>query len=316
MKKLGIVVLVLFTLLLAVILWITGCTVMLANNYYAPLAVDFNDEVGTKYSDIPFGKWSDTSYDLYIPAELNKAKECSLILFIHGGSFTAGDKADEDAWCKFFTSKGYITASVNYSLMGEGKESNINLMNEQIFACVEAIKKDCLERGYDVKQMATSGQSAGGCLAMLYAYSHDEDSPIPVKFVFQQTGPASFHVEHWGGEVTEESFSEVVSAVLGWSGKEITEEMVADGSYREYVDEISPLCLVDENTVPTLCAYSTEDAAVPPSIKFILFEQFEKYGVTYEFVHYENSNHGLMQDPDKQEYFVNRSLEYCDMYFE
>ena len=315
MKKLGIALLILFILFISIIFFMTGCTAILANNYYAPLAVDFNDKVGTKYSDINFGKWSDTSYDLYIPAELNKEKECSLILFIHGGSFSAGDKADEDAWCKFFTSKGYITATLNYSLMGDGKSSNINLMNEQIFACVKAIKNDCLDRGYDIKQMATSGQSAGGCLAMLYAYSHREDSPIPVKFVFQQTGPASFHVEHWGGEVTEESYSEVVSAVLGWAGKEITEEMVADGSYRKYIDEISPLCLVDENTVPTLCAYSTEDSIVPPSIKFILFEQFEKYGVTYEFVHYEKSNHGLMRDPDKQKYFVNRSVEYCDIYF-
>ncbi|MBR3805790.1 MAG: alpha/beta hydrolase [Clostridia bacterium] len=316
MKKLGIALLILFTFLITIIILVTGCTAMWANNYYAPLAVDFNEDVGTKYSDISYGKWNDTSYDLYIPAELNDKKECALILFIHGGSFSGGDKADEDAWCKFFTSKGYITATVNYSLMGDGRSSNINLMNEQIFACVKAIKDDCLNRGYDIKQMATSGQSAGGCLAMLYAYSHGKDSPIPVKFVFQQTGPASFHIEHWGGEVTEESYSEVVSAVLGWSGKEITEEMVADGSYRRYIDEISPLCLVDENTVPTLCAYSTEDAAVPPSIKFILFEQFERYGVTYEFVHYENSNHGLMQDPDKQEYFVNRSVEYCDMYFE
>lgn len=315
MKKLGIALLILFILFIAIVFFMTGCTAILVNNYYAPLAVDFNDKVGTKYSDINFGKWSDISYDLYIPAELNKEKECSLILFIHGGSFNAGDKADEDAWCKFFTSKGYITATLNYSLMGDGKSSNINLMNEQIFACVKAIKNDCLDRGYDIKQMATAGQSAGGCLAMLYAYSHREDSPIPVKFVFQQTGPASFHVEHWGGEVTEESYSEVVSAVLGWTGKEITEEMVADGSYRKYIDEISPLCLVDENTVPTLCAYSKEDSIVPPSIKFILFEQFEKYGVTYEFVHYVKSNHGLMRDPDKQKYFVNRSVEYCDIYF-
>ena len=300
----------------ALVLSTTGCLGRLINNYYAPLTVDWNESVGTIYSNIAFGEWSDTSYDLYIPKSLNESKECSLILFIHGGSYTGGDKVDEDAWCKFFASKGYITATVNYSLMGEGKDSNINLMNEQIFSCVEAIKADCLTRGYDIKQMATSGQSAGGHLAMLYAYSHDEDSPIPVKFVFQQTGPASFHIEHWGGEVTADTYGEVVNAVLGWSGNRITEEMVADGSYRKFIDEISPLCLVDENTVPTLCAYSTEDVAVPPSIKFLLFEQFEKYGVTYEFVHYENSNHALMRDPDKQQYFVNRSLEYCEMYFE
>jgi len=306
----------LLLLIAAITLSITGCISRLVNNYYAPLSVDWNENVGTIYTDIVFVEWRDTSYDLYIPKSLKKNKECALILFIHGGSFTGGDKVDEDAWCKFFASEGYITATVNYSLMGEGKDSNINLMNEQIFSCVEAIKADCFDRGYDIKQMATSGQSAGGHLAMLYAYSHYDDSPIPVKFVFQQTGPASFHVEHWGGEVTKDSYGEVVNAVLGWSGKVITEEMVADGSYRKLIDEISPAYLVDENTVPTLCAYGTEDSVVPPSIKFVLFEQFEKFGVSYEYVEYKKSNHMLMRDPDKQKYFINRSLEYCEMYFE
>ena len=306
----------LILLIAATTLSISGCISRLVDNYYAPLAVDWNENVGTVYSDITFGKWSDTSYDLYIPKSLNANKKCALILFIHGGSYTGGDKADEETWCKFFASKGYITATVNYSLMGEGKDSNLNLMNEQIFACVEAIKEDCLARGYDITQMATSGQSAGGHLAMLYAYSHRVDSPIPVKFVFQQTGPASFHFEDWGGNVTEENHEEAINGVLGWTGKSVTKEMILDGSYRKLVDEISPAYLIDESTVPTLCAYGTEDSLVPPSIKFLLFEQFEKYSVTYEFVHYQNSNHGLMRDPDKQKYFVNRSLEYCEMYFE
>lgn len=294
----------------------TGCVIKMVNDYYAPLSVDWNDDVGDVYFDVSFGEWDDTSYDLYIPKRLNEDKECSLILFIHGGSFSGGDKEEEDAWCKFFASKGYITATVNYSLMGDGKDSNLNLMNSQIFACVQSIKENCYERGFDVKQMATSGQSAGGCLAMLYAYSHADDSPIPVKFVFQQTGPASFHIEHWGGEVTEESYAEVADAVLGWSGEKITVDMVADGSYLSYINAISPLSLVNENTVPTLCAYGAEDSVVPPSIKFVLFEQFEKYGVTYEYVEYKNSNHALMRDPDKQEYFVKRALEYCETYFE
>ena len=147
---------ILALLLACVALCTTGCIFPLIRNYYAPLEVDWNESVGTIYTDIAFGEWNDTSYDLYIPKSLNESKECSLILFIHGGSFSGGDKADEDAWCKFFASKGYITATVNYSLMGEGKDSNINLMNEQIFSCVEAIKADCLTRGYDIKQMATS----------------------------------------------------------------------------------------------------------------------------------------------------------------
>ena len=285
-----------------------------ASRYAKPLNVEWNDDVGEMIADLKYGEWKDTSYDLYIPKQFNEEKETALILFVHGGSFTSGDKADEDMWCKFYTSKGYITATINYSLISESSDANINMMNEQMLSCVEAIKGECEKRGYEIKQMALSGQSAGGCLAMLYAYSQADTSPIPVKFVFQQTGPASFHIEHWGG--TEEDSKAVAKSAAGWTGKEITAEMVADRSYRELVDAISPASLVNENTVPTLCAYGPKDKIVPIGIKFVLFEQFDKYGVTYDFINFENSGHGMMNDPDRQKEFVEKSLEYCDRYFE
>ncbi|MBQ8041555.1 MAG: prolyl oligopeptidase family serine peptidase, partial [Lachnospiraceae bacterium] len=79
---------------------------------------------------------------------------------------------------------------------------------------------------------------------------------------------------------------------------------------------ISPASLVNENTVPTLCAYGPKDKIVPVDIKFVLFENFDKYGVTYDFINFENSGHGMLGDADKQEMFVNKSLEYCDVYFD
>ena len=305
-------------LLITTVLSCTGCISTFVvtkydRNYVKPLAVDWNADVGDIYYDIPFGSWDDTYYDLYIPKNLRGDKEYALILFIHGGSWNAGDKADEDIWCKYFASKGYITATIDYSLMTEGSDVDINMMNDQIFACVAAIKEDCANRGYEIKQMATSGMSAGGHLAMLYAYSHADDSHIPVKFVFQQVGPAGFHIEYWGG--TEENAEELAASTSAWTGKNITPEMVRDGSYRALVNEISPASLVNENTVPTLCAYAANDTLVPPIHKEKLFEQFEKYNVIYRCVFYENSDHTLMNDKAKQEEFIQLALQYCDEYF-
>ena len=45
--------------------------------------------------------------------------------------------------------------------------------------------------------MAVSGGSAGGCLALLYAYRDAKDSPVPVKMVFEAVGPSSFYPEDW-----------------------------------------------------------------------------------------------------------------------
>lgn len=278
---------------------------------------------GEVVTNLSYGEGKENVYDLYIPKQLMNGKETSLILFIHGGSFTSGDKADEDMWCKYFASKGFITATTNYSLMGKDENANINMMNEQMLMCVESIKNECLQRGFDITQMATSGQSAGGCLAMLYAYSHADDSPIPVKLVFQQTGPASFHAEDWSGldsssetELTDDDLNEIAKSTSGWSGKNITAKMVADGSYRSYIDAISPMMLVNENTVPTLCAYGPKDKIVPVGIKFKLFDVFEKYNVTYDYLNFEHSGHAMLGDPEMQEKFVEMALDYCIRYFE
>ena len=281
--------------------------------YKKSLKCQWSEDAGEAIADLKYGELERNKYDLYIPKKLREDKETSLILFIHGGSFTGGSKIDEDMWCKYYASQGYITATLDYSLMAEGSSVNINTMNEEIFLCVKAIKDECLVRGYDIKQMATSGQSAGGCLAMLYAYSHEDDSPIPVKFVFQQTGPASFHLEHWGGN--EDNPEGVVAVVKAWSGKDITTEMVKDQTYRRVWDAISPAYCVTENTVPTLCAYGPYDKIVPPNIKFALFEAFEKCGVKNDYIEFKNSGHGMLGDPKKQKLFLEKSHEYCDKYF-
>ena len=104
-------------------------------------------------------------------------------------------------------------------------------------------------------------------------------------------------------------------AASGWSGESITAEMVADGSYRSYIDAISPMMLVNESTVPTLCAYGPNDKIVPVGIKFKLFEAFEQYNVTYDYLCFEHSGHAMMGDPEMQNKFIDMSLDYCVRYF-
>ena len=100
----------------------------------------------------------------------------------------------------------------------------------------------------------------------------------------------------------------------GISGR--TAQMVADGSCRSYIDAISPMMLVNENTVPTLCAYGPKDKIVPVGIKFKLFDAFEKYNVTYDYLNFEHSGHAMLGDPEMQEKFVEMALDYCTRNFD
>ncbi len=59
---------------------------------------------------------------------------------------------------------------------------------------MDAVVAEAAKLGYPVNEMAIGGGSAGGCLALLYAYRDTAESPVPVRFVFEAVGPSSFYL--------------------------------------------------------------------------------------------------------------------------
>lgn len=279
------------------------------------LKTDWNENSGAIYRDLAYQNDGGHGYDLYIPSGLDKNENQNLILYIHGGSFNSGAKEDGDDWCKYYASRGYITATVDYTLQKSGVKADLNLMNEQIKSCVSAIAEKCAELGYNLSGMATCGVSAGGTLAMNYAYKCAESSAVPVKFVFQLAGPSDFEPTDWA-LLKQVNKIKTDTEFLKWmTGVDITEEMLESGEYNRYVDEISPARLVNSTSVPTLVGYGLKDHAVPASSRILLLEALEKAGIAYDYIEFPNSNHGMYADLDKLQEFMDRSLEYCEKYF-
>ena len=272
------------------------------------IEVNWNENVGTKYTDLYYKNENGNKYDLYNPKNLDKEKKQYLILFIHGGSFNSGSKEDGDIWCKYYASKGYITATVDYTLQNQGKEASIFLMNEEIENAIKAIKVKTSELGYNVVAMASSGVSAGGTLAMNLAYN--SNSVIPVKFVFQLAAPTYFEPNDW----------ELLMKVNRWNSNEEFLKMMTgfdlnEKNYMEQVKKISPSSLVNKNTVPTLLGYGLRDHCVPLNQKNYLIDSLDKYEISYDYIEFPKSNHGMYNDLDKMQKFIDMSLEYCKRYF-
>lgn len=273
------------------------------------IKVKWDDKIGTIYKDLSYENENNNKYDLYIPSNLDKEKEQYLIVYIHGGSFNSGSKEDGDLWCKYYATKGYITATIDYTLQNQGKDASITLMNNEIENSIKAIKKYLDNLGYNVVGMASSGVSAGGTLAMNLAYNGN--SAIPVKFVFQLAGPTFFEPSEWGllKKVdkldTDEEFYEMMTGLP--FEKDLSQEEI---------NKISPSELVNENTVPSLIGYGLKDHCVPLSQKYYLLEAYKKYNVVYDYIEFPKSNHGMYNDLDKMQEFINKSLEYCEKYFQ
>ena len=270
------------------------------------IKVEWDESVGEIYSNLDYENDNGNQYDLYIPSGLDKSENQYLILFIHGGSFNSGSKEDGESWCKYYATKWYITASVDYTLQNQGKDASIYLMNEEIENAVKAIKQKTEELGYHIAGMAPCGVSAGGTLAMNLAYNGN--SAIPVKFVFQLAAPTYFAPSEWSLLMKVDRLDSEEEFCKMMTGKELED-------YDTEIQNISPACIVNEDSVPSLIGYGLIDHCVPLSQKYYLIEVYDRDNVMYDYIEFPKSNHGMYNDLDKLQEFLDKSLEYARVYF-
>lgn len=270
------------------------------------IRVKWDNNVGQIYSNMDYENTNGNQYDLYIPCGLDKTQSQYLILFIHGGSFNSGSKEDGEAWCKYYATKGYITASVDYTLQNQGNEASIYLMNTEIENVVKAIKEDTENLGYHISGMAPCGVSAGGTLAMNLAYKGN--SVIPIKFVFQMAAPTYFESSEWSLLMKVDKLDSETAFYRMMTGKELD-------NYEQEVQKISPACIINQDSVPSLIGYGLIDHCVPLTQKYYLMDSYDEYHVIYDYIEFPKSNHGMYNDLDKLQEFLDKSLEYADKYF-
>ena len=94
---------------------------MTYNPLGAQYAVHWDDSVGTIYTDLSYGDGEANKFDLYVPADRSQ-KTYGLVVYLHAGGFTSGDKAGDADMLKRFCSMGFVAAGINYTLRTEHNE--------------------------------------------------------------------------------------------------------------------------------------------------------------------------------------------------
>ena len=112
--------------------------------------------------------------DIYKPAGDDKTNRPA-VMFIHGGSFTGGDKESPpcDELAYELAMKGYVTASINYRLRPEPSldwGGTFMDTNQDALAALNWIRKNSEKYRIDKENIAVCGESAGGVIAINLAY--------------------------------------------------------------------------------------------------------------------------------------------------
>ena len=194
-----------------------------------------------------FGSKSNNNFDLYVPKDLVKNQKHAVILFIHGGAWISGFKTDVNSYVHAFANKGYITATIKYTLLKKSMDDrSLSVFRnlDEIDACIASIKSALEDLDFDTTKtnLVIGGASSGAHLAMLYAYSRGQNSPLPISFVVDAVGPVDIKPDNWkrfnlGGD----DYNAALEAGLGYAAIEsqrseghLSPLRVSDGSSDPY----------------------------------------------------------------------------------
>lgn len=140
---------------------------------------DTTAEEQTVNRDIAYGNQAQQKMDVYLPA--GRTAQTPLVIFLHGGGFVAGDKADVNNTVQLFVNEGYAVANINYRLVDSAgltrtpvlhQPSSIRIVDQLSDIKLAIEKISTLAPGWNISttQWIIAGHSAGATLALLHAH--------------------------------------------------------------------------------------------------------------------------------------------------
>ena len=227
---------------------------------FNPDGVRFNETV---FSDLKISR--DLSYginttqggvskgllmDVYEPFRDTSAIR-PLVILIHGGGFTGGDKDDFEELARYLARSGYVAVSIAYRLLDiQRTDENIpQAVIEAVFdakAAVRFFKRDATEDNtykVDTNNVFVGGYSAGAFTALHYAYLSDENEVDSVGV----TGLLDYVQAHGGieGDSGNPGYSSSIKGVFNIAGALLNTN------------------LIDSNEPILFSVHGTEDQVVP-----------------------------------------------------
>ncbi len=224
--------------------------------------------------NVSYGPDALQKMDVHLPTPRTVATT-KVIVLIHGGAWNNGDKSDFEAYVDTLKRRepSYAIFNINYRLVTS--PTNIFPTQEQdVKAAIDFILVKSGE--YQVSQkLVLIGASAGGHLALLYAYKNNS----PVKAIVDFFGPTELVSLH--NNPPNPLVPVLLQAALGGTPTSVP----------LLYQQSSPVNFVTAQSPPTLVLQGGVDPVVPPTQSALLVAQLQAKGVAHQYVIYPTEGH-------------------------
>jgi len=255
------------------------------------------------------GEQTNQKMDLYRPA--SGAGPFPGVVFIHGGAWSSGSKADFQRQASYLATRGYVCVSINYRLSAEAPYPAA-LYDAK--AAVRWMRANAAKYGIDPNRLAAAGGSSGGQLAAMLgttglvktlegdAGNSGYSSRVQAVVAFN---PLTDFVSAIEKTQNPEAVTKAVYAFLGGPLEKVPEVYV----------EASPIAHVSTDSASFLLLHGTADTTLPFSQSVEMREALQSVGIRAELYSAQGGNHGFFNFPPFYEPALKRMQEFLDSVF-
>ena len=228
------------------------------------------------YKDIVYGSGGGQELRLDLYYSTAGFEPAPLVVYIHGGGFVGGDKADLAYYLEFseLLAKGYSIASLNYRL-GQPFPAAV----EDVKAGVRYLRTNASRLGLAPERIGALGHSAGGNLAAMLGVMGPLDG-----------------LEGAGGSLGASSQVQAVVDVYGPNDFSLATNFGGSAQYLPTgADRVkaSPISYVGAGDAAFLLLHGERDTTVPPVHSTAMHRALVNAGVNSELVLVRNAGHGF-----------------------
>lgn len=274
--------------ILFVLFFATSCSKQ--EEYYDPL-------LSYELENIAYGDHPQQVMDIYLPANRN-ADNTKVFVLIHGGGWGAGDKADYTYFFDALMSvyPDYAIVNLNYQLGTASSPGYPKQMYD-----IQSALNHVQQPQYGLSdQYFLFGASAGGHLALLYAYMFDPAHQV--KGVCNTVGPS---------DLTDTAYTNHPHYDYSFAA------LVGFDTYTQnpaLYEEVSPVTHVNAEAPVTISFYGAVDTIVLPTQMGLLHDALTLNGVYNEYTMYPGEGHGAWSATTIEDHYF-KIINFVNQHF-